>query len=141
MLVSLKFYSNGLGNGPGYEHVISICPHISSKGSPVQYWIVNGGLPQSQSIEYSLENLEWCCGGTLFMYNQGLCICTWYPMNKKYPEGDKKKYRNEVELNKSGLTICLEIYHSFDIFHPVGDMNIARTPKHTKILLLRMLLS
>ena len=39
MLVSLKMDSNGLG----HEHFIGICPHIASKGGPVQYWIVDGG--------------------------------------------------------------------------------------------------
>ena len=69
-------------------------------------------------------------GEILFMYSQGLCICTWFATNKKHPEGAKKKYRNQVELKKSGLTICLGIDHRFDTFHPFGDMNIVRTPKY-----------
>ena len=67
MLVSLKFYFNG----PGYEHVIGICPNISSKGIPVQYWIVNGVLLQSQSIGYSLDIIEWFCGGDSFYVKPG----------------------------------------------------------------------
>ena len=67
MLVSLKLDSNDLG----HEHVIGICPHIASKGSPVQYRIVDGGHPQLQSIEYSLENLNWCCGGLLLHVPEG----------------------------------------------------------------------
>ena len=50
---------------------------------------------------------------------------------------EMRKYRNEVELKKSGLTICPGIDRHFDIFHPFGDMNIARTPKYCHDLVVK----
>ena len=39
------------GHGLGHEHVISICPHIASKGIPIQYWIV--GFKEFRNISDS----------------------------------------------------------------------------------------
>ena len=50
MMVSLKLDSNGLGN----EHVIGICPHIASKGIPVQIVLL-----MEDSLNRKVLNIIW----------------------------------------------------------------------------------
>ena len=112
-------------NSIGYEHIIGICPQIASKGSPVQYRIVDGDHPQLQSIEYSLENLNWCCGGSFTCITSGFVFVSGRGQTRIILD-DLRKYRNVDELKKSGLTIFLGIDSGFKIPCPFSDMNIAR---------------
>ena len=45
-----------------YEDVIGISPFISLKTSQVEYHIIAGAHPEVKAINFSQENMEWCCG-------------------------------------------------------------------------------
>ena len=87
ILISLKIA------GEDFEHVIGLCPYRSTPGGNVQFQIIDGTHPSMRPIEYSLCNLEWCCGGQFttttsgFLFlpgrkrTQNLIKSSCYPMN------------------------------------------------------------
>ena len=58
MLVSLELQ---IGETT-YKHVIGICPNKPNDGDEIRYFIVDGSHPKLKAIDFSLENLNWCCG-------------------------------------------------------------------------------
>ena len=45
-----------------YEHVIVISPVISSETSQLEYHIIDGAHPELNAMNFSKENMDWCCG-------------------------------------------------------------------------------
>ena len=73
MLVSLELH---FGHN-SYEYVIGICPNKPEDGGETQFLIIDGAHPKLKAIEFSLDNLNWCCGGTngFTVVSEGFLLC------------------------------------------------------------------
>jgi hypothetical protein len=60
MVVSMKMSFND--NATKYGHIIRLCPYFSSGCSQLKISIIEGAHPQLQPIQFTKENIEWCCG-------------------------------------------------------------------------------
>ena len=60
MVVSMKMSFND--NATKYGHIIGLCPYFSSGCSQLKISIIEGAHPQLQPIQFTKENIEWCCG-------------------------------------------------------------------------------
>ena len=58
-------YGIGDSNVGTCNHVIGISPFISSKKSQVEYRIIGGAHPELKAMNFSQENMDWCCGKEL----------------------------------------------------------------------------
>ena len=47
------------------NHVIGISPIISSETSQLEYHIIDGAHPELKAMNFSKENMDWCCGKEL----------------------------------------------------------------------------
>jgi len=45
-----------------YGHVIGLCPYFSSGCFKLNISIIEGAHPKLQAIEFTKENIWWCCG-------------------------------------------------------------------------------
>ena len=45
--------------------MIGISPSISSETGQVQYHIIDGAHPEVKTMNFSQENMDWCCGKEL----------------------------------------------------------------------------
>jgi len=60
MVVSMKmpFKDYATKNG----HIIGLCPYFSSGCLKLNISIIEGAHPQLQAIQFTKENIWWCCG-------------------------------------------------------------------------------
>ena len=61
ILVSAQMSFNE--NATKYRHVIGICPYMSSSDcSELKISIVDGAHPKLKAMQFTRENIQWCCG-------------------------------------------------------------------------------
>ena len=60
MFISMKMAFNE--NAIKYGHIIGLCPYFSPGNSEIRMSIVEGAHPQLQQIQFTKENIRWCCG-------------------------------------------------------------------------------
>ena len=107
MLVSLRLES---GNN-SYEHVIGICPNKPDDGGETQFLIIDGAHPQLKAIEFSLDNLNWCCGGTngFTVVSEGFLLCPSPRLTKRIVALWSSKYKTKEDIKRAGLCVCLGV--------------------------------
>ena len=106
MLVSLE-----LNVGAFYEHVIGICPSKPRDGGETQFFIIDGAHPQLQAIEFSLDNLNWCCGGSncFSVVNEGFFLCPRPKRTKSIVSRWSSKYKTKEDIEMAGVCVCLGV--------------------------------
>ena len=106
MLVSLE-----LNVGAFYEHVIGICPSKPRDGGETQFFIIDGAHPQLQAIEFSLDNLNWCCGGSncFSVVNEGFFLCPRPKRTKNIVSLWSSKYKTKQDIEMAGVCVCLGV--------------------------------
>lgn len=104
MLVSLKLKFKRIS----YEHVIGICSKKSSDGGETQFFIIDGEHPQLKAIKLSLDNLNWCCGGTngFSVVSEGFLLCPPPKLTKDIVTTWSWKYKTKEDIKKSWI-LCL----------------------------------
>ena len=60
MVVSMKMSFND--DATKYGPVIGLCPYFSSGCFKLNISIIEGAHPKLQAIEFTKENIRWCCG-------------------------------------------------------------------------------
>ena len=117
MLVSLRLDM--------YEHVIGISPYKNPEGGDMQFRIIDGAHPKLQCTEYSLANLNSCCGpGISFTHtSSGIAFIPGKTRSRKIIQRLIDEHGDN--LDKSGLTICLRAQKKGQI----GHLNIFKSPE------------
>ena len=105
MLVSLEL-KLGVSS---YEHVIGICPNKPADGGVTQFFIIDGSHPQLKAIEFSLDNLNWCCGGTnsFSVVSEGFVLCPLQKRTKEIVDNWSSKYKTKEDIKRAGFCVCL----------------------------------
>ena len=107
-----------------YDHVVGICPYKDLGGGDAHFRIVDGAHPDLQCIEYSSQNLDWCCGvGNQFtVTTDGFAFI---PSPRRTIT--LLKHMQEGGHNRIGTTVCLNIEGTSNkIPQKLKDMNIVR---------------
>ena len=60
MVGSMKISFND--DATKYGHIIGLCPYFSSGRSQLKISIIEGAHPQLQEIQFTKDNIWWCCG-------------------------------------------------------------------------------
>jgi hypothetical protein len=60
VVVSMKMSFND--DATKYGHIIGLCPYCSSGCFQLKISIIEGAHPQLQAIQFTKENIQWCCG-------------------------------------------------------------------------------
>ena len=105
MLVSLELKFGATS----YEHVIGICPNKPADGGVTQFFIIDGAHPQLKAIEFSLDNLNWCCGGTnsFSVVSEGFLLCPLQKRTKEIVDNWSSKYKTKEDIKRAGFCVCL----------------------------------
>ena len=92
-----------------YEHVIGICPNKPADGGVTQFFIIDGAHPQRKAIEFSLDNLHWCCGGTngFSVVSEGFLLCPSPKLTKDVVTLWSSKYKTKEDIKRAGFCVCL----------------------------------
>ena len=95
--------------GTQCTHTIGIYPIRPIGGGPFQFRIVDGAHPDLKSIALSIENLDWCCGESLFTKTAGgFALLPTFKQSKKFLESLNKICQTPEELCSLGISICLD---------------------------------
>ena len=60
ILVSMKMVLNE--DAIHYNHIIGLCPYFSNGCSELRILIVEGAHLQLQAMQFTKDNIRWCCG-------------------------------------------------------------------------------
>ena len=94
-----------------YEHVIGICPNKPDDGGKTQFLIIDGAHPQLKAIEFSLDNFNWCFGGTngFTVVSEGFMLCPSQRLTKEIVTLWSSKYKTKEAIKRAGLCVCLGV--------------------------------
>lgn len=60
MFVSMKMsFDNDVSQ---YSHIVGLCPYFSPGTVELKISIVEGAHPQLQAMQFTKDNMTWCCG-------------------------------------------------------------------------------
>jgi hypothetical protein len=80
VLVHMSFNENATK----YRHVIDICPYMSSSDcSELKISIVDGAHPELKAMQFTRDNIMWCCGDDAQSTFEGFAFFSWQKTFKK----------------------------------------------------------
>ena len=116
-----------------YKHVIGICPNEPNDGDEIRYFIVDGSHPKLKAIDFSLENLNWCCGGenSFSVVSEGILFFPTAVRTKQIIENWSTLYHTMEDIQHAGISVCLSIEKVYSKYIPehVGALNIVSRTK------------
>ena len=125
ILVSLRIA------GVDFEHVIGLCPYRSTPGSNVQFQIIDGAHPSMRPIEFSLYNLEWCCGGKFTTTTSGFIFLPGRKRTRNLIDSSATSWGRDTSF--SNYSVCLDAKggHKYSEWNVVTE-NISEYERRAK---------
>ena len=66
-----------------YNHIIRLCPYFSYGCSELIISIVDGAHPQLQALQFTKDNIRWCCGDETQTKIEGFAFFPGKSLSKK----------------------------------------------------------
>lgn len=138
-LVSLRLDYAGVD----YQHVVGICPFKSGRPchSSTQYRIVDGAHPDLRPIDFSISNLDWCCGKASFTSTvEGFVFFPGSRRGRMILDNLKTTYEQIAKQDVPYTSVCFGIEKSHIMPQYVKNLNVVeRTVDGYKQLMGEML--
>ena len=100
MVVSMKMSFND--DATKYGHVIGLCPYFSSGCFKLNISIIEGAHPKLQAIEFTKENIRWCCGDESQTKFGGFAFFPGKALSKRFLHNVGQRVNNGLKI-----VVCL----------------------------------
>ena len=100
MVVSMKMSFND--DATKYGHVIGLCPYFSSGCFKLNISIIEGAHPKLQAIEFTKENIWWCCGDESQTKFGGFAFFPGKALSKRFLHNVGQRVNNGLKI-----VVCL----------------------------------
>jgi hypothetical protein len=85
-----------------YGHVIGLCPYFSSGCFKLNISIIEGAHPKLQAIEFTKENIRWCCGDESQTKFGGFAFFPGKALSKRFLHNVGQRVNNGLKI-----VVCL----------------------------------
>jgi len=85
-----------------YGHVIGLCPYFSSCCFKLNISIIEGAHPKLHAIEFTKENIRWCCGDESQTKFGGFAFFPGKALSKRFLRNVDQRVNNGLKI-----VVCL----------------------------------